>query len=157
MKHTLFIGIDPGKSGSIAFIDVNTGHAWSFKLDCTDRDIADGMRDALFSQEGGAADAFAVIEKVHSSPQMGVKSAFTFGQSFGKLEMVLNCMGVCFEYVTPAKWQGAMKCRTKGDKNITKAAAQRLFPEVKITHANADALLLAEYARRIKNGRETQA
>lgn len=148
MSHILSIGIDPGKTGSIAFIDSTAGRAWSFKLDCTDRDIADGMRDALFSQEGGAADAFAIIEKVHSSPQMGVKSAFTFGQSFGKLEMVLNCFGVRFEYVTPSKWQGDMKCRTKGDKNITKAAAQRLFPQLKITHANADALLLAEYGRR---------
>lgn len=144
----LFIGIDPGKSGSVAFIDKTTGDAWSFKLDCTDRDIADGVRDALFTQDGGAADAFAVIEKVHSSPQMGVKSAFTFGQSFGKLEMVLNFLEVRFEYVAPAKWQGDMNCRTKGDKNITKAAAQRLFPALKITHANADALLLAEYARR---------
>lgn len=144
----LFIGIDPGKSGSVAFIDKTTGDAWSFKLDCTDRDIADGVRDALFTQDGGAADAFAVIEKVHSSPQMGVKSAFSFGQSFGKLEMVLNCLEVRFEYVAPAKWQGDMNCRTKGDKNITKAAAQRLFPALKITHANADALLLAEYARR---------
>lgn len=146
---SLFIGVDPGKSGSIAFIDSKSGHAWSFKLNMTDRDIADGMRDALFSQEGGAADAFAVIEKVHSSPQMGVKSAFTFGESFGKLQMLLNCIGVRFEYVSPSKWQGDMKCRTKGDKNITKSAAQRLFPDLKITHANADALLLAEYAKRI--------
>lgn len=145
---SLFIGLDPGKSGSVAFIDKATGHAWSFKLDCTDRDIVEGIRDALFTQKGGAADAFAVIEKVASSPQMGVKSAFTFGQSFGKLEMVLNCLGIRFEYVSPAKWQGDMKCRTKGDKNVTKAAAQRLFPAVKITHANADALLMAEYARR---------
>lgn len=146
----LFIGVDPGKSGSIAFIDENTGQAWSFKLDCTDRDIAEGVRDALFTQDGGAADAFAVLEAVHSSPQMGVKSAFTFGQSFGKLEMVLNCLGIRFEYVSPQKWQGDMKCRTKGDKNVTKAAAQRLFPSLKITHANADALLLAEYARRLE-------
>ena len=153
MKSSLYIGIDPGKSGSIAFIDDYTGDVWSFKLDCTDRDIADGVRDALFTQDGGAADAFAVIEKVHSSPQMGVKSAFSFGQSFGKLEMVLNCMGIRFEYVTPAKWQGDMKCRTGGDKNITKAAAQRLFPDMKVIHANADALLLAEYAKRLDIGR----
>lgn len=145
----LFIGVDPGKSGAVAFIDEFSGEAWSFNLSCTDRDIADGINDALFTQDGGAADAFAVIEKVHSSPQMGVKSAFTFGQSFGKLEMVLNCTGIRFEYVSPAKWQSDMKCRTKGDKNITKAAAQRLFPSLKITHKNADALLLAEYAKRI--------
>ena len=143
----IFIGIDPGKSGSIAFIDGSTRKAWSFKLDSTDKDIVEGMRDAVTLHPAGAANAYAVIERVNSSPQMGVKSAFTFGQSFGKLEMLLACMGIRFAYETPAKWQAVMKCRTGGDKNITKAAAQRLFPEMKITHKNADSLLIAEYAR----------
>jgi hypothetical protein len=40
-----------------------------------------------------------------------------------------------------------MQCLTKGDKNVSKAAAQRLWPKLKITHANADALLIAEYGR----------
>jgi hypothetical protein len=38
---------------------------------------------------------------------------------------------------------------TKGDKNITKRKAQELFPEIKITHAIADSLLIAEYGRRL--------
>jgi hypothetical protein len=38
---------------------------------------------------------------------------------------------------------------TKGDKNITKRKAQELFPEIKITHAIADSLLIAEYGRRV--------
>lgn len=37
----------------------------------------------------------------------------------------------------------------QGDKNVTKAAAQRLFPDQKVVHATADAMLLAEYARRV--------
>lgn len=143
----LYIGIDPGKSGSIGFIDVFSNRAWSFKLDGTDKDIVEGMRDALSTQPGGAADAYAVIERVSSSPQMGVKSAFTFGQSYGKLEMLLHCIEIRFDYINPAKWQEVLKCRTKGDKNITKAAAQRTFPQLTITHKNADALLIAEYAR----------
>jgi hypothetical protein len=55
-----------------------------------------------------------------------------------------------FEEVSPVKWQKVMGCLSKGDKNVTKAAAQRLFPDIKITHAIADALLIAEYGRRIK-------
>jgi hypothetical protein len=43
-----------------------------------------------------------------------------------------------------------MSCLTKGDKNVTKSRAQELFPEVKVTHAIADALLIAEYGRRIR-------
>lgn len=41
-----------------------------------------------------------------------------------------------------------MGCLTKGDKNISKARAQQLFPTAKITHATADALLLAEWRRK---------
>jgi hypothetical protein len=37
---------------------------------------------------------------------------------------------------------------SKGDKNVTKRKAQELFPSLKITHATADALLIAEYLRR---------
>ena len=143
MKASLYIGIDPGKSGAIAFLPVD-GDPWTVKNDNTDHDLAEAVKDAI----GIYPQSYAIIERVHSSPQMGVRSAFSFGQSFGKLEMLLAALSVPYEAVSPSKWQGDMKCRTGGDKNITKAAAQRLFPNIKITHANADALLLAEYAKR---------
>jgi hypothetical protein len=146
----LFIGIDPGKSGAIAFLPEN-GEPWTVKLSETDHDIAEALKDAFVVELFEKNEVFAVLEKVHSSPQMGVKSAFSFGQSFGKCEMLLAAHRIPFEYVSPSKWQGDMKCRTGGDKNITKAAAQRLFPGIKVTHSIADALLLAEYARRMKS------
>jgi len=40
-----------------------------------------------------------------------------------------------------------MSCRTKGDKNVSKHAAQKLWPHLKITHRDADARLIAEYGR----------
>ena len=58
-----------------------------------------------------------------------------------------------FEFVVPAKWQRAMGCLTKGDKKVSYRKAQELFPHVKVTHWNADALLIAEYARRTYNQR----
>lgn len=143
MQPTMFIGIDPGKSGSIAFITDDA--QWSIKTCESDIDLADAMEDALSSHPY----AYAVIERVSSSPQMGVVSAFSFGSSFGSLKMLLAATRVPYSLVTPAKWQGDMGCRTKGDKNVTKRAAQRLFPNLKITHANADALLLAQYAKNL--------
>jgi Holliday junction resolvasome RuvABC endonuclease subunit len=83
-------------------------------------------------------------------PRQGVSSTFKFGTSYGFLRGVLVALEVPFEAVTPAKWQRSMSCLTKGDKNVTKARAQELFPEVKVTHAIADALLIAEYGRRIR-------
>jgi hypothetical protein len=90
----------------------------------------------------------AYLEQVHSSPQMGVKSAFTFGNGFGHLEMALTAAGIPFERVRPQVWQKAMGCMTKGDKNVSKRKAQELFPSLKVNHYIADALLIAEYGRR---------
>lgn len=136
----IYIGIDPGKSGSIAFL--HKANAWTIPTDSTHRDLWQSLQDAASI----APIKFALIERVSASPQMGVVSAFTFGQSYGALEMLLACAGVPFERVTPVTWQNAMKCRTGGNKNISKARAQELFPKIKITHKNADALLIARLA-----------
>lgn len=136
-----YIGVDPGKSGAIAFL--RDGKWWAVKNSTTLTDLSDALDDAW---DGGA---YAVIETVHSSPQMGVKSAFTFGQSFGQLEALLVANKIPFDRVRPQAWQKDLQCLTKGDKNVSKRKAQELFPNGdKITHATADALLLAEFARR---------
>jgi len=139
----LSIGIDPGLSGGVAFIP-DTGTPWAHKMPETDRDLIDLLRDSI-----NLFEARALIELVHSSPQMGVKSAFTFGEGYGRLQMALTALGVPYERVRPAVWQKAMGCLTKGDKNVSKRKAQELFPAIKITHAIADALLIAEYGRRM--------
>lgn len=138
----MWIGIDPGKSGSISVIWPD-GEPCSFygRLDETEHDIAGFLCGFDLSQ------AVAVIEKVSSSPQMGVKSAFTFGQSYGFVRGLLTAYKIPLHEVSPQKWQKAMQCMSGGDKNKTKAAAQQRWPNLKITHCNADSLLLAEYAR----------
>jgi crossover junction endodeoxyribonuclease RuvC len=141
----IFLGIDPGKSGGIGMVkkwpddSILIEH---FKLDATEKDITDWLRERT------RLSTCAVIEKVSSSPQMGVTSAFSFGRSFGFLLGALAALEIPYALVTPQKWQKAMGCMSKGDKNVTKAAAQRLYPNEKITHATADALLLATYCRR---------
>lgn len=137
----VYVGIDPGASGGIAILNSVGGVCVVKPMPPTHRDILDMLT--------GIGPSRAVLEFVRSSPQMGVTSAFTFGQSYGALRMALVAAGVPFDEVTPQKWQQAMGCRTKGDKNVSKRRAQELFPSVKVTHATADALLLAEYARRL--------
>jgi hypothetical protein len=107
------------------------------------RDITNFPRSAI---DGRRYKAY--IEQVSSSPQMGVVSAFSFGRGYGNLEMALTAAGIPFERVRPQVWQKAMGCMTKGDKNISKAKAQELFPDKKIIHATADALLIALYGTR---------
>lgn len=140
-----FIGIDPGQSGGIAVLSDSGAVELAVKMPATDTAI-----DDVFSQFG-VSTCEAVIEHVWSSPQMGVASAFKFGRGYGALCMALAGNRIPFKEVTPQVWQKYMNCRTGGDKNISKDAAQKLFPNVKVTHALADALLIAEYCRRVKS------
>jgi Holliday junction resolvasome RuvABC endonuclease subunit len=140
----LSIGIDPGLSGGVAFVP-ESGTPWAHKMPETDRDLIDLLRDSI-----NLFEPTALIELVHSSPQMGVKSAFTFGEGYGRIQMALTALGVPYERVRPQAWQKAMGCLTKGDKNVSKRKAQELFPALKVTHAIADALLIAEYGRRAR-------
>lgn len=138
-------GIDPGASGSIACIpDNDPSKAWAIKMPETLGDLWEAIKGAN-SQD---YEPIFILESVHSMPGQGVSSSFKFGRGFGTLEMALTAAGIRFEYVTPQKWQKALGCLTKGDKNVSKAKAQQLFPHLKITHAIADGLLIAEYCRR---------
>lgn len=139
-----FIGIDPGQSGGIAVLSATGVVEFVTKMPKTDAEI-----DAVFSRFGGVVACEAVIEHVWSSPQMGVASAFKFGRGYGALCMALAGNRIPFKEVTPQVWQKYMNCRTGGDKSITKELAQQLFPTLKVTHAIADSLLIAEYARRV--------
>ena len=137
------LGIDPGKNGSIAWI--TDGKPCVEKMPETLQDLWELMLSIVYQESSRRSGAKAYIEAVHSSPQMGVTSAFSFGQGFGHLEMALTAAGIPFERVAPQKWQRVMGCLTKGDKNVSKARAQELFPKMKVTHATADALLIASY------------
>ena len=140
------IGIDPGVNGAIAWID-ERGKSCVEKMPDTLQDLWELIRD-ITNFPRSAIDGRkykAYIEQVSSSPQMGVVSSFSFGRGYGNLEMALTAAGIPFERVRPQVWQKAMGCMTKGNKNISKQKAQELFPDKKVIHATADALLIALY------------
>lgn len=150
----IYIGIDPGKSGGIAWICDEKPCVMKMPETLADLwEVVEGLALESMTRAAGPA-AIAFIEDVqpgglHRGKQgsMGSKSAFTFGRGLGNLEMALTAARIPFHRVRPAAWQKDMRCLTKGDKNVSKARAQELFPQLKITHATADALLIAEYGR----------
>lgn len=148
MKHGTIIGVDPGANGGIAWI--TDGKACVEKMPDTLQDLWELLCDIhtnMWQEKQPPIKAY--IEQVASSPQMGVVSAFSFGRGYGNLEMALTAAGIPFERVRPQVWQKALNCLTGGSKNITKARAQELFPNIKCTHSVSDALLIAEYGRRL--------
>ena len=141
------IGIDPGASGAIAWID-ERGKSCVEKMPDTLQDLWELVVSISLNAGTGGLGVRAYLEAVSSSPQMGVVSSFSFGRGYGNLEMALTAAGIPFERVRPQVWQKAMGCMTKGNKNISKQKAQELFPDKKIIHATADALLIALYGSR---------
>lgn len=139
-----YLGIDPGNNGGFALLSDAGKVILAQRMPGT----LNG-RLIIFRRLIGYGVNFACLEFVRTSPQMGVKSAGTFMRGLGMLEAFLVSSGIHYIDVTPQKWQKALKCRTKGDKNVTLLEARRRFPGVVVNHTIADALLIAEYARTI--------
>ena len=75
-------------------------------------------------------------------------STFKFGRGYGFLRGAITALKYPLHDVSPQRWQRALGCLTSGNKNISKQMAQQLFPQLKITHSIADAVLITEYGRR---------
>lgn len=155
----LYIGLDPGATGAMAALD-HEGKVFlqvcRFK-NCTKQEIDTELK-RWRNMEGATV---ALLEKVSSSPQMGVVSAFTFGRGYGFLDGLLTANRIRFDEATPQKWQkplgliqGGRKLKqgSAEKKRIHKQKAQQLWPDLKITLDMADALLIAEYLRRRERG-----
>ncbi len=147
----LFLGLDPGVLGGLARIDRNFGVS-AVPMPVTEVDVWE-----WFSRWAGSTEVFAVVEKVGGfvagNPTPG-SAMFKFGRNVGLLVGCLVAAGIPFEEVTPQKWQKefALK-RTPAEtkrqyKNRAKGIAQKLFPGSDVTLPTADAILIAEYARR---------
>jgi len=155
-----YLGIDPGKTGGMAAIEhVGSGIRiiGAVKMPSTNPEILEAIRTLAGAEYGDPAiGAVCALEYVRSRPGLSSVAMFTFGRGLGALEMALASVGVPYDDITPQRWQTALGCMSAGDKNVTKARAMKLFPNWNkknaITHATADALLLAEYCRRFHRG-----
>lgn len=159
----IFIGIDPGKGGAIAWIDGAGLSVIGMPESGADvRALLGALVGLRTDGKVPPESVRAVIEKVgggmhakREGRQMGVVSAFTFGQAVGRIYGAIEAIGLPFEVVAPQRWQKALGCMTKGDKHVSQRRARQLFPSGKVTLKNADAILLAEYCRRLfGNGSE---
>jgi hypothetical protein len=138
-----FVGIDPGKSGGVGYVH-DSGFSAAWKMPDTTLDIYELLSFVI------RPSTMVCLERVASRPGQGAPSVFNFGVSYGELRMAVVSLRTRYELVTPQTWQKSLKCLSGGDKNVTKSKAQQLWPHLQITHAIADALLIAEYGRRFQ-------
>jgi hypothetical protein len=145
-----FLGIDPGRSGGIAIVSDYDSEVYVHRMPETLDDLQALL--AMYQENLG----FCLIEKVHAFPFDPTKNPIIklgFDKLMKQQGMILATAAIILgkdrvAEVVPAKWQRALMARTKGDKKITLARAQELYPNIKVRHWNADALLIATACRR---------
>lgn len=148
------IGIDPGLKGAVAII------TYQNNIVLYNVPLLDGqyhipeMADIIESWSVTNPSTHAFIEKVGAMPKQGVVSMFNFGKGFGIWLGILGTLKIPYTLVTPQAWKKAMMegMRNKDDSRLR---ACQLFPKESLQFARkkdvgrADALLIAEYGRRI--------
>lgn len=148
----IYLGVDPGANGGIAAVYPDQGSMKLLNLkSATERDVFSFLLDAA-----PPGRSYCVLEKPAGAPgQRNLSGLTKLHDSVGFLRGLLVARGVPFDFISPQSWQRVYgllrKDKAETDtakKNRHKQAAERLFPEVKVTHAVADALLLADFCRR---------
>lgn len=144
------IGIDPGQKGGVALWSNYSNTMTVYKMPDTPADVLELLREC-------GDNCVCYLEKVHSMPGQGVASSFKFGRGYGNIEMALLALKIPTHSISPDKWMRELALGTRGErsktewKNHLKKAAQQLFPSIKFTLDTCDAVLIAEYGRRMQN------
>ena len=150
---TTLIAIDPGQNGGIA-IRHHDGSVTACTIPATVRDFIDLLTEIVRNHYlDDTSIPIVIMEDVppYTGKAQSGSSAFKFGRNIGQLEGVIQCLQLRFEKVRPQKWQKALSLGTsKGMsrtdwKNKLKTRAQELRPELKITLATSDAVLILEW------------
>jgi crossover junction endodeoxyribonuclease RuvC len=127
MQMRWTVGIDPGLSGAVAFLDGEE------LVEVVDMPVVTPKGRKPRVDVGGLASVLAawapveaLVERVGPAPGAGVSSMFRFGYGAGAIEGVLAGLGIEVVLVAPTVWKPAM--RLGSDKGRARAEAQRLFP-----------------------------
>jgi len=161
MTHT-FVGIDPGKRGAVAYL-LPSGVVEIFDFPTLAVRKGSGRREydaaamVTLLERAHAVEMRVCIERVHSMPEQGVASTFSFGQGYGIWLGILAALRISYQAVTPQAWKKLLMAGAPKEKSASVLAAGQIFPRAvdllrgprgATLDGRADALLLAEYARR---------
>ena len=154
----LIIGIDPGISGSICFLEdgiikdvlemPTMTEGKKNKKQVNGSQIYNEISFRIKTYE--KKNIKAVIEQVSAMPGQGVTSMFNFGQSFGILKGICSAMQLPIYFVRPAKWKKYFNL-INSEKDASRTRAIEIFPyfssnlSKKKDSNKADAILISSY------------
>jgi crossover junction endodeoxyribonuclease RuvC len=151
----LICGIDPGKTGALAFVRSDPAHLDSVISMPLVQTRGRRTPKTIFSANWHAVAAalresepdLVVIEQQGARPGMSAKSTFSIAHQYGALIGICSALGLPFETVLPSVWK--VRMGLKGlDKDASRARAIQLMPEGaafftrQLDHGRAEAALI---------------
>ena len=154
----LIIGIDPGISGALCFMEhgkiINVIDMPSMADGKKNKKQVNGSQVfneiSKYIKDKNPNDVKVIIEHVSAMPGQGVTSMFNFGQSFGIIKGICSAMNLPMYFVRPAKWKKYFSL-INASKDASRTKAIEIFPYFSVNlskkkDANkADAILIASY------------
>lgn len=116
----IILGIDPGKQGAFAALDVTEWQVTTYDMP----DTIDGRRE-LLSAIGKVSVAW--VERPFYPPKIGVRHVATIAEGFGILQACLAFAGVPTRFVEPSAWKKSL--RLSADKAASRQLASLTWPD----------------------------
>ena len=160
----IFIGIDPGLSGSVVALMGTKLRCWDIPIlsiqsgKTTKKQYDLAKLNVIFSKIAGVPDCHILIEKVGPMPKQGITSTFNFGVGYGMLQAFIVMTKHPYTFVTPVRWKKVMMDGMGKEKDASRLRAKQLFPDYADMFSRvkddgrAEAALLAEYGKRLLTG-----
>ena len=157
----MILGIDPGFDGALALLDHN-GACFGIadtpttflrrKPQRREYNLPE-IRQLLYYYQDLYKPLRAALESTHAMPKQGVRSMFQMGLGLGMWMGMLAGLAIPYELIPPQRWKKVMLDGMPKGKLTALVKARQLWPSAELglkKHVGrADALLLAEYLRRV--------
>jgi crossover junction endodeoxyribonuclease RuvC len=155
---TLFVGIDPGLSGALAFrsgdelktflmptLTITKSKGTRRVLDLT------ALANIIDDQTKNQSRVRVFIERVSAMPKQGVASMFAFGEAYGAIKGIVAAHFLPVTLVTPVTWKAKLKVsKNKDDARYRASQLMPRFAHLWSRHKDdgvAEAALIAYYGQ----------
>jgi len=159
------VGIDPGTTGAIALYNTKRNLYKILRVEFNRNKKQISIKPEIIKSIFDYEPAIIIIEQVHSHPQQGVVSTFTFGNAYGQILgslsayaylYKLNGIKIDIKSVHPLKWKKELGLNSDKhtsvdyvkDYNINYQLLPVENKRLKLTHDRADAICLVEYYKK---------
>lgn len=149
----MILGIDPGLSGSLAFMDdellIYDIPTLNIERNGKNKRQID-LPNLLYNLKLYPI-THCYLENVHAMPGQGVSSMFQMGRGYGQIEMGLAALNIPTTYITSQVWKKSLA--VPKDKDGARQRASQLMPQwahnwpLKKHDGRAEAALIALYGK----------